>query len=364
MTHATAEGTLHYRDRHGDQPGHYRLAQGLWLSSIGLGTYLGQPVARVDENYIAAITRAIELGCNVIDTAANYRHQHSERAVGAALQRLFGADSATRDEIVIATKGGFIAYDGEVPADPIQYAREKVVESGLASASEIVYGHCMTPRFLRAQIEQSLHNLGVASLDIYYLHNPESQLHTISRAEFRDRLQAAFATLEAAADVGLIRYYGVATWNGFRVPPTSVDYLSLYDISAMARMERGMKHRCRFIQLPLNLAMLEALTARNQSVSDETMSILEAAPRLGMSVVCSATLLQSRLLGQLPASLHQAFEGITTDAQRCVQFVRSTPGVTTALVGMSHVAHVEENLATAQVAPLQSEHYQSLFAEH
>ena len=63
--------------------------------------------------------------------------------------------------------------------------------------------------------------------------------------------------------------------------------------------------------------------------------------------MCSASLLQARLLDQIAEPLRAKFDGLTTDAQRCLQFVRSTPGVTTALAGMSRAAHVEENLATA-----------------
>ena len=67
---------------------HFRAAQNLWLSSIGIGTYLGQPEDETDRRYTEAIVRAVELGANVIDTAANYRFQRSERSIGAALGEL------------------------------------------------------------------------------------------------------------------------------------------------------------------------------------------------------------------------------------------------------------------------------------
>ena len=361
-TYATPEGTARYRDRFGDRPGHFRQAQGLWLSSIGLGTYLGTATDAIDRAYGQAIGRAVKLGCNVIDTAIHYRHQRSERAIGKALKRLFKEGVIQRDEVIIATKGGYLPFDRDLPPDYDRYVRETFVNTDLASAEDIVNGQCLAPRFLRAMIEQSLRNLGVNSIDIYYLHNPESQLHLIDHSEFRERLLAAFDALEEAVDEGLIRYYGLATWNGFRVAPTEPDYLSLSEINALARNTRGMKHRFRFIQLPLNMAMPEAITLRNQLVSDEKMPALEAATRYGLSVISGAALLQGRLLDQIAEPLRAKFDGLTTDAQRCLQFVRSTPGVTTALAGMSRVAHVEENLATACVPPLTSEEYQALFA--
>jgi aryl-alcohol dehydrogenase-like predicted oxidoreductase len=360
--HATAEGTARYRDRFSDRPGHFRQARGLWLSSIGLGTFLGNATDAVDRAYTQAIGRAVELGCNVIDTAINYRHQRSERAIGKALKRLIKEGAIQRDEIIIATKGGYLPFDRDLPPDRDRYCRETFIDSGLAPREEIVDDHCLTPQFLRAMLKQSLRNLGVQCIDIYYLHNPESQLRSIDRAVFHDRLRAAFDVLEQAADEGLIRFYGLSTWNGFRVAPAVPDYLSLSEINALARETRGMKHRCRFIQLPLNLAMPEAITLRNQLVSDEKMSVLEATTRYGLSVMSSAALLQARLLDQIAEPLRAKFDGLSTDAQRCLQFARSTPGVTTALAGMSRVTHVEENLATACFAPLTSEEYQALFA--
>ena len=49
------------------------------------------------------------------------------------------------------------------------------------------------------------------------------------------------------------------------------------------------------------------------------------------------------------------------DAQRALQFTRSTPGIAVALVGMSQVRHVEENLALAAVPPLTEAQYTGLF---
>ena len=68
-------------------PSHFRDANGLRLSSIGVGTYLGDADDSTDADYTAAIRRAIALGCNVVDTAINYRCQRSERAIGAAIRQ-------------------------------------------------------------------------------------------------------------------------------------------------------------------------------------------------------------------------------------------------------------------------------------
>ena len=97
---ATAEGTQRIRDRLESRlPGHFRQeSQGLWLSSVGFGTYLGEPTATQDALYRDAVREAVEMGVNVFDTAINYRHQRSERAVGQALASLFSTGAARRDE--------------------------------------------------------------------------------------------------------------------------------------------------------------------------------------------------------------------------------------------------------------------------
>ncbi len=90
------------------------------------------------------------------------------------------------------------------------------------------------------------------------------------------------------------------------------------------------------------------------------MTVLAAAERLGLSVMISASLLQSRLAA-LPRGLDERIPGLSTSAQRAIQFVRSTPGVTTALVGMKSRTHVEENLAVAHTAPLSAQDIAQLF---
>ena len=58
-------------------------------------------------------------------------------------------------------------------------------------------------------------------IDVYYIHNPESQLGDVSEPEFYERLSSAFERLEENREQGKLAYYGVATWNGFRVEADS-----------------------------------------------------------------------------------------------------------------------------------------------
>jgi aryl-alcohol dehydrogenase-like predicted oxidoreductase len=363
LGYATPQGTDHYRQRFTGKAAseHFRRQQGLWLSSIGIGTYLGDHDAPTDRLYRQAVARAIELGCNVIDSAINYRFQRSERAIGAALKDL-DAKGIAREEICVATKGGFIPFDGAPPRDIRSYLTETFVKPGIANPADVVAGcHCMAPRYLLHQLDCSLKNMDLDCVDLYYVHNPETQLAEVAREEFRRRMSRAFEALEGAVAGGKIRLYGTATWNGYRNRTRAKDYLSLAEVVGIAREVAGENHHFRAVQLPVNLAMAEALTERNQVVDGRKVSLLEAASEFGVTVMCSASILQAQLANELPPIIAEVFEGLTTDAQRAIQFVRSTPGVAVALIGMKQPDHVEENLRVAELPPVAEAQYAKLF---
>ncbi len=365
---ATTEGTATYRARFAGTAaeGHFRFEQDLWLSSIGTGTYLGDWDEETDRSYAEAITRAVELGANVIDTSVNYRFQRSERSVGEALKQLTASGFA-RDEVVVCTKGGYLPFDSQPPAGQAgvrAYVEETFVKTGVAQLSDIVAGsHCMTPRYLAHQVAQSLGNMGLETLDVYYVHNQETQLQVVAREEFDARLRAAFEQLERERADGRVRFYGVATWNGFRVPEGQRGHHALERMWELAREAGGDDHGFRFVQLPFNLGMPEALVAENQPYRGAHVSMLEAAKALGVTVVASASILQGKVARGLPEQIRQPLGSLATDAQTAIQFTRSTPGITTALVGMSRRAHVEENLHLAGIAPATADDYSRLFTQ-
>src|SRR5579875_3576282 len=343
---ATPQGTLRYAARfHGvAAPGHFReIPGGLVMSSVGIGTYLGEPDEATDRGYTDSVIAAVEGGFNVVDTAINYRLQRSERSIGEALKHL-ALKGYARDEIVLCTKAGFL-------------------EPEIFRAEEIAAGcHCMAPRYLEDQLNRSLANLGVEAVDIFYLHNPETQLGEVPGDEFRRRLRAAFEFFESAVTSGRIGAYGLATWNAFRENIQSPGFLSLAEVEVIAREVAGANHHFRFLQLPMNLAMPEALLRPNQTVDGKTLATVQAARLLGITVVASAALLQGQLTRNLPLYMAQALRG-ETDAQRALQFARSVPAVTTALVGMSHVEHVRANLHMLKMEPAGREEFLKLFEQ-
>jgi aryl-alcohol dehydrogenase-like predicted oxidoreductase len=361
-TFATPDGTKKYATRFAGRAaeGHFREQQGLWLSSLGIGTYLGEPDARTDQAYTDSIVEAVESGVNVIDSAINYRFQRSERSVGAAIAELARRGYA-REELVICTKGGFLTPDGDMPADASEYFNHEYVETGILREGDVAAGcHSMAPKFIADQLERSRRNLGVETIDVYYLHNPETQLGEVPREMFNTRLRAAFEFLESAVAAAKIHFYGLATWNAFRQGEDAQDYFSLAAIESLARDVAGGSHHFRFVQLPCNLGMTEALTRANQPLDGARVPIVGAASKLGVTLMASAAMLQGKLSHGLPPFVTSAL-GMKSDAERAMQFVRSTPGITTALVGMSSVEHVRANLSLVGIAPASQDQFAKLF---
>lgn len=296
----------------------------------------------------------------MIDSAINYRFQRSERSVGAALKELIEL-GFSREEIILCTKAGFLAPDGEMPPDLNEYFAREFLERGILLPDEIAAGcHCMTPGYLADQLDRSRRNLGVECIDVFYLHNPETQLTEVPPEEFRGRIRAAFVFLESAVASGKIGAYGMATWNAFREDPKSSGYLSIAEVAEIAREEAGADHHFRFVQLPLNIAMPEALLRANQIVEGKTMAMVQAGRALGITLISSSSLLQGQLTKNLPPYIHAALE-LKDDSLCALQFVRSVPGVTTALVGMSQVSHVKSNLALVGVEPAPRDQFLKLF---
>lgn len=360
---ATRAGTWAYRDRFSDAFGRTyfrRFGPGV-VSSVGIGTYLGEPTEEIDRGYRDAIVSALEHGINVVDTAINYRCQRSERVVGAALR-----DAAVdREAVLVATKGGFVPFDSTRPDDPGAYVREEFVASGLVDPAELVHGsHCIAPDFVDDMVDRSLRNLNVEQIDLYHVHNPETQLEARSRSAVYDQLEETFERLERRVAAGDLGRYGVATWDAFRVSSDHDRYLSLPEIVERAEAAASTvgtdAHGLAAIQLPFNVHMADAFTKACQPGPDGPRSALATARDLGLGVFTSASIGQGELASGLPAEIAAELAG-DSSAQRAINFARSAPGVTCALVGASEAGHVAENAAAGTFDPLGARAFDAVF---
>ncbi|NMJ87074.1 MAG: aldo/keto reductase [Thaumarchaeota archaeon] len=360
---ATEEGTARFKEKHRESiaQGHFRSVNGLNLTSVGMGTYLGEPDNTTDQMVTDAVKLSIQTGAiNVIDTAINYRSQKSERSVGKALKELIESEEFKRDEIFISTKNGYITNDADVTMEFWAYIQNTLIKTGIINADDISSGyHCMTIPYLADQLERSRKNLGVECIDLMYLHNSvEGQIQDVGIIKFIQMLKEVFQFYEEKRKEGKIRYYGMATWNCFRVHKDNMEYLNLKNVVNIAKEVGGEHNGFRFVQLPFNIAMSEVLTERNQEVDGETISFLETAKKLGIGVFTSIPLLQGQLLNK---NAMPKFANIDSPALRCLQFVRSAG--TIPLVGHKIMEHVQENLEIAKISPFNESDFNDLLAK-
>ena len=360
--HATPAGTkryMQYAVSQGRPEGHFKRFDGLHLSSIGIGTYLGEPTQEDDLAVENAVYQSVKSGAvNVIDTAINYRAMKSEKSIGRALLRVVKDGIITRDQVFISTKNGYITNDGDYPnVDVMEYMHRMYIQTEVVSANDISSGYnVMNPNYLGKCIDKSLMNMHLSTIDLVYIHNAfESWHEDVSRQQFMEMLARAFEVYEKYRSQNKIRYYGMATWTCFRVPPDSREYLSLEQAVKVAESVGGKNHGFRFVQLPYNLAYSEALLLKNQSAgpASSSLTILEAAAKLNVGIFTSIPLFQGRLLrAEIPD-----YGGISDKVAKLVQIVRSSPSVIAPLIGQKKAEHVEENLKIADTPLLSQEEF-------
>ena len=356
--YGTSEGTSRFAQNSNANSQNFKKIEGLTLSNVGIGTYLGNPDSQTDELVVNAIKKSIHAGINVIDTAINYRSQKAERSVGRAISELIGDGKINRDEIFVSTKNGYVTNDADVKEDFWKYINSEYVSKGIVKSGDISSGyHCMTIPYLEDQLKRSLRNLDLECIDLLYLHNAvEGQLQDISKEEFLKKLKDVFELYESKRSDGVIRYYGMATWECFRVPEDNPQFLSLKETIELAKKVGGDNHGFRFIQLPFNMYYDQAYMIKNQSLHEQKISILECARNMNIGVFTSVPLMQGKLLapGVMPEF------GELDPPLRALQFIRSTPGVVSPLIGQKTESHINENLEIMKIPPMQENEYVDL----
>jgi aryl-alcohol dehydrogenase-like predicted oxidoreductase len=347
---ATSEGTQTFSQKSSVNPLNFNTFQNLHLSNIGIGTYLGDPDEKTDELVKNAVKQSLLSGVNVIDTAINYRSQKAERAIGKAISELIEEGKISRDQIFVSSKNGYVTNDADVKLGFWEYVKEEYSQKGIIKEGDVTSGyHCMTVPYLSDQLDRSLKNLDLECIDLMYLHNGvEGQIKDISKEQFLENLKSVFELYEQKRDEGKIKFYGMATWECFRVVKENPQYLSLEDVVEMAKKIGGDDHGFKFIQLPYNMNYDQALLSKNQTVLSKPVSILESAVTLGIGVFTSIPFMQGRLLapGVMPD-----FNDLKPSL-RALQFIRSSPGVLAPLVGQKSPEHVLENLEIMNIPPI------------
>ena len=355
---ATSSGTSTFAKNHPEvTPQNFKKFNDLTLSNVGIGTYLGEANDATDTLVKNAVKSSVLSGVNVIDTAINYRAQKAERSVGRAISDLIESGKISRDQVFVSTKNGYVTNDADVKQDFWEYIKAEYTQKGIVSSGDISSGyHCMTVPYLEDQLNRSLKNLNLDCIDLLYLHNAVEGQQDLTREQFLKNLKSVFELYEEKRKEGLIKFYGLATWECFRVNPDNPQYLSLEETLHMAKQIGGENHGFRFIQLPYNMYYDQAFMQKNQQVSSQNMSILDASRKCGIGVFTSVPFMQGRLLadGVMPD-----FDNLSAPL-RALQFIRSTPGVISPLVGQKSESHVKENLEILKIPPLQESDFVNL----
>lgn len=301
---------------------------GLQVSEIGFGgwamgkLFWGDDV--VDEDSIAAVHRALDLGINFFDTAAVYGAGHSERVLAQAL-------GSRRGEVIVATKCG----------------RRRRADGTLYNDS--------SPAGLAEECEQSLRNLQTDYIDLYQVHWPDEQ------TPFEDTM----AALLELRQQGKVRHLGV---SNFTVPMlqrtlAAGPLASVQPPYSLLRrgIEEGLLPFCR----EHNLAVL--------CYSPMQRGLLTGKYRPGASFPETDTrsrdpLFQGETLARVCAAVaamgsFAAARG-KTPGQLAIAWVLSQPGVTVALCGAKRPGHIEESAGAAgwRLSPEECRQVAELFA--
>jgi len=369
---ATRAATERYAQTFGSAcaAGHYSdfLNLHLRLSSLGIGTFPGAATDAVDAAYAAIVHHAALAGINVFDTAAHYRYGRSARALGEGLRRAF-ADGVERAQVFVVAKGGFLAFDDGPPADVARWFDAHVVAPGLGRREDLAGQHCLSPRYVEAQLEAVRAATGLDSLDAFLLDQPEVHYAALGKERAHRRMAEVFEVLERAARDGRIGCYGISSFDALRVETDAVLFQSLTSLLALAERaahaaggDARTRHALRIVQLPFNQAMTEGFTRFSQATGEGNVaSSIQAAHQLRVYAMGSHAMGKGAFAGTGAESVRARLADLPNDAQRALQFARSTPGIGTALVGVSTPAHLDDVLAVARTPPLARADYLRLF---
>jgi L-glyceraldehyde 3-phosphate reductase len=285
---------------------------GLLLPAISLGLWHNFGGVDVFENARALIWRAFDLGITHFDLANNYGPPpgSAEETFG----RILRADLATyRDELVISTKAGYAMWPGP-------------------------YGDGGARKYLIASLDQSLRRMGLDYVDIFYSHRPDP--HT--------PLEETMGALDQAVRSGKALYVGISNYTPEQTRQAAQILRALGTPCLIHQPRYNMFDR--WIEDGL-LAVLEAegigcivysplaqglLTDRYLTEIPEDSRASKPHGFLKPDAITDARRAQVRRLNEVAAARGQ------TLAQMALAWVLRHPQVTSALIGASRVAQIED----------------------
>ena len=289
---------------------------GLKLPAVSLGLWQnfgdGAPV----ETQRAILRRAFDLGVTHFDLANNYGppYGHAELNFGRLLREDF---RPYRDELVISTKAGYDMWPGP-------------------------YGEWGSRKYLLASLDQSLARMGLDYVDIFYSHRFDPQTP----------LEETMGALDTAVRSGRALYAGISSYSAERTREAAQILKSLGTPLLIHQPSYSMINR--WIEGGL-LDTLDELGAGCIAFSPLAQGVLTsrylngvpAGSRASLNLSLSQDQLSETTLGHVRALNEIAAGRGQTLAQLAISWVLRDARMTSALIGASSVAQLEENLAAA-----------------
>ena len=309
------------------------LSLGLWHNFGGQSSF---------DTQRAVIRRAFDLGITHFDLANNYGPPY-----GSAEEN-FGRHLAAdlrpyRDELVISSKAGYDMWEGP-------------------------YGDGGSRKYLLSSLDQSLTRLGLDYVDIYYSHRPDPSVP----------IEETMGALHTAVQQGKALYAGISNYSPSQTREAARVLADLGTPLLMHQPSYSMFNR--HVELP----QPEGVGARSQPVGAGAVpeTLLDVVGDLGVGMIVFSPLAQGELTsrylgGDIPAgsrasqgaflraeqldatyltrarALNEIAAGRgQTLAQLALTWVLRDPRVTSAIIGASSVAQLEDNVKAIKAAPL------------
>ncbi len=291
---------------------------GLRVSEVGFGAWAiggnahGNSYGPTDdEASIAAVRRAVELGCTFFDTADVYGWGHSEEILGRALEE-------RRDDVVIATKVGGDFYHGGVRMN-------------------------FEPGYIAFALERSLKRLRTDRVDVYQLHNPPAEMMGDP---------ATYETLETLKAEHRIDHYGVSIHE---------------PVEGFLCLEAGLPET---LQIPFSILRQEWIGEFLEQARKPNVGIIAREP-LGNGFLTGKLARDVRfppgdIRHHWPPAMVEGRALVAdrlsfletkgrTRAQAALGFVLAHPEVAVAIPGIKTVSQAEEDLGASDSPPLTRE---------
>jgi aryl-alcohol dehydrogenase-like predicted oxidoreductase len=201
--------------------------------------------------------------------------------------------------------------------------------------------------------------MGCDYIDILYLHNFEVLKNNISYENVLIILRSAIKKINDLIKKGLVKKFGLASWGGFIFNDNTL-ILQLADIIKICEEENCLTH-LGAIQFPFNIKMLDAIFNKTQNIGSDKFSILKACEKYSINTITSAPLLQGHIDEyQFPNGIENYFGNDISKARLALLFVKSTPNISSTIVGVKSIAHLEDVIWAKNESILDKTKYMAL----